>query len=200
MVGAGKTTLVRRLIESDKAGQIDVLIGRHHTPGHYLPDTQTLVVGPYKPGKATGGMDNVNSTDEAKAAVLAGALGDFQYAVRDFGRYTTPPRNVVFEGVLISTVYQTWADFSRNVKLHMDIGEGITFAFLMTPADECVRRVKQRRAEKGRPEEGFKEKLVTNKHRSIQSVRQKVRAAADLTSVDLPLGQEFEKLMELVNG
>ncbi|MDB5177564.1 MAG: hypothetical protein JWN75_1232 [Candidatus Saccharibacteria bacterium] len=188
--GAGKTTLVRKLIEAEPL-PIDVVIASGYlTPGHYLPETRTLIVGPYKPGKATGGMDNVNTTDEAKAAVAAGALGLFGLSGEELCH--GPPRAVVFEGVLISTVYQTWVDFARE-------NGGMKWAFLRTDVEECIRRVKERRAAKGRPEEGFKEKLVRDKHRSIESVRRKA-IAAGLLVTDLTPGYELETLQELING
>lgn len=164
--GSGKTTLVRKLIGLDpdaRKVKLDTKVNEvrsFSTLGHNLPNLQTIVVGPYVDGKATGGMDNVHTTEEAL------------WAVENAARHGA---NVVFEGVLISTVWATWLDHSRN--LDKQLRMPITFAFLDTPVDVCVERVKQRRLAKGRPAEGFKEDQVRGKHAQIARVREKALAA-----------------------
>lgn len=182
--GSGKTTLVRKLIRLDpNATKISIRTFINEaliyvTHGHLLPTFQTIVVGPYKDGKATGGMDNVHTTMEAICVV---------------GNAATRARNVVFEGVLISTVWGTWNEISR--KLEKDLGKPITFAFLDTPADVCVERVKQRRIAKGRPAEGFREDQVRGKHAQIARVREKALAAGQrVVDLDGSLGQLVDLL------
>lgn len=182
--GSGKTTLVRRLIHLDPNAQkvtLDTQVTNnliYKTPGHFLPNLETIVLGPYVEGKATGGMDNVNTTIEATWAVMNAAR---------------QARNVVFEGVLISTVWSTWWELSQD--LEAKLGKPITFAFLDTPADVCVERVKQRRLAKGRPAEGFREDQVRGKHTQIARVREKALKARQLVAdLDGSVGQLLDLL------
>jgi thymidylate kinase len=178
--GSGKTTLVRKLIHLDPNAQkvtLDTQVTNnllYKTPGHLLPNLETVVVGPYVDGKATGGMDNVHTTDEALWAVT---------------NATRQARNVVFEGALISTVWSTWWELSQDLK-------PITFAFLDTPADLCVERVKQRRMAKGWPAEGFREDQVRGKHAQIARVREKALAAGQLV---VDLDGSLEQLVGLLD-
>ena len=183
--GSGKTTLVRSLM-TDEPDEVPVEIGNERTPGHWLPKKRIVIVGPYPSTKATGGMDNVRTTAEALEAVMAAAEGRFLIRGSFFDyRVQGSIRAVVFEGILISTVYQTWLDFSRKLKgWH---SEGLVWAFMDTPKEVCVERVKERRAAKGRPTEGFKEELVTEKWEAIQRVRRKAEQDRELV---LSLGQQ----------
>lgn len=183
--GSGKTTLVRMLMAAD-AAEMPISIGEKGTPGHWLPNQRIVIVGPYPSTKATGGMDNVRTTQEALEAVMAAAEGRFTLNGAPFDWKTQGTiRAVVFEGILISTVYQTWLDFSRKLKgWH---SEGLVWAFMDTPKEVCVERVKERRAAKGRPTEGFKEELVTEKWEAIQRVRRKAEQDRELV---LSLGQQ----------
>lgn len=191
--GSGKTSLVRSLMSADEP--VDVVIGPHETPGHWLPNQRIVIVGPYPEGKATGGMDNVRTTQEALDAVKAAAQGDFR------GKQECAPFDgqvihaVVFEGILISTVFKTWLDFSRELKTWHS--EGLIWAFMSTPLETAIERVKQRRAAKGRPTEGFKEDQVADKFKSIAGNRQK---ATDAGEIVLDLGEKPEKTLRYFLG
>lgn len=198
--GAGKTSLVRAIMR-DRPQQ-EVLIGDFHVPGHWLYEDGIVIVGPYVEGKATGGMDNVNTTEMALDAVEKAARGAFRRAEGAVGGVLLGPvRAVVFEGILISTVYKTWLEFSRDVTSNRP-GREVSFAwaFLPTSAAQCVERVKQRRAAKGRPEEGFKEDLVMDKHASISRVREKALSDAQVV-LDLPADTEDARsfLLDYIN-
>lgn len=99
---------------------------------------------------------------------------------------------VVFEGILPSTVYSTWKEFGTRVQ-----GENFVIAYMQTPLDICIERVKQRREAKGRPSEGFKEQLIKNKFKMIESTRRKALDDG-LRVVDLPLDQEAETILKLL--
>lgn len=135
--GSGKTTVVRGLMEKYPA--IEPLMvaderGREKIHGYEcrmanfpgnLPNL--YVVGSYK--NVCGGCDGIKTQDEICDRVrgYAGMTGD-----------------VVFEGLLISHLY------GRYLKLDREMAEThnqhTVWAFLDTPEEVCVDRVKERRA------------------------------------------------------
>jgi hypothetical protein len=185
--GSGKTTLVRSLIQSDPQSQL-VRVKNGYTrdrnlpgtPAHYVPTYDCMVIGPYKPGIASGGMDCINSTAEALAAIDAA---------------TALTKNVVFEGILISTVYGTWLDFSQKLKRVYD--KGMIWAFLMPPIETCLTQVGKRRAAAGRPEEGFNPNLVINKYKTVQRIMDKAYADGEHV-VDLEPTRALDNLKGLL--
>lgn len=178
--GSGKSTLVRSLFGSD---QRPVKLGAFNTPAHWLPELKTIVVGPYPEGKATGGMDCVRTSEEAIVAVAEAA-----------NVTQLPVRAVVFEGILISTVYARWKTLSARLRAE---GHSYTWAYLVTPLEECVNRVGRRRVAAGRPPEGFNATLVEDKFRSIAGTRGKAKADGE-TVVDLLPGLEHLQLLRLI--
>lgn len=132
--GSGKSTLVRALINEEPNYLPTAFYGGHKVvSGIYLPKFDTVVVGPYKPDKATGGMDNVQSSDDASAAVLEAV---------------TKARNTIFEGILISTVFGRWFKVSQEIKAKT--GKGMLWFFLEGEKELFIERVKQRRMEGNR--------------------------------------------------
>lgn len=171
--GSGKTSLLRRLAarssfcevvplfqpvypeDQDKAGK-----RRGALVEATVLDNGVAIVGNYSPensGCTTAGLDRIaTQADAKKAALLAGQLPGI--------------RAVIFEGIIVSTIYQGWRDFSGEVARLT--GRGMIWAFLETPLDECLTRISRRNG--GKP---IDESLVRDKHRSIRRVYEK--AAAD---------------------
>jgi len=125
--GAGKTTLVRDIF--DDANKI-TRIGPVKRPEAYKVEHPALkrplyVLGPYE--NKCGGMDGVTSVERQIELIE-------KYA--DEG-------HVLYEGLLLSTYYGKLGAITEKW------GSRHIFAFLNTPIDECIRRVKIRRAERG---------------------------------------------------
>jgi hypothetical protein len=120
--GAGKTTLVRRLMEVRGPAVPIVRTGARRYEG-YQVGPGLRVVGDYE--RACGGAEGLKD-DEIDRVVRA-------YA--DHG-------GVIFEGLFITENVSRWR------QLAVDLGT-VTFAFLRPPADVCIERVLARRAEKG---------------------------------------------------
>ena len=108
--------------------------------------------------------------------------------------YDDPPNAVVFEGILPSTVFGTWATADQALRAQ---GHTFVFAYMLTPIEECINRVRARRAAKGRPEEGFKTELVQDKFKSIAATRRKAQEAGRAV-LDLPPGGELAALLSCI--
>lgn len=123
--GSGKSTLVRQLLTHINATPMGV----SPTPGYvgrlFGTTESVAVVGSYH--NQCGGCDGIKTQDEIESRVL-----DFA-ATYD---------HVVFEGVLISTIYSRWAHLAHQ-------RPPWSFLFLDTPLDVCIARINERRAAKG---------------------------------------------------
>ena len=146
--GSGKSTVAMGLLD----GPPRLLL----TPeGPLTAGVEVALIGPYPEGK-TGGCDRLKTFDETRRLI--------RYA-RD--RY----RVVVFEGVIISTVFGSWATFCCEVPF--------VWAFLTTPYEVCLGRIRQRN---GGVE--FKESLVRGKWETMGRVKAKA-AQAEFQVIEL---------------
>lgn len=143
--GSGKTTLARSLLNPETVTEV-VLGGVKCTTD---AAAEVVLIGPYI-GRKTGGCDCLPDFDTVRRTVSAAAL-----------LY----QHVVFEGVVLSTVYSSWATFDDAR------GRDIVWAFLSTIPQVCLARIYVRNG--GKP---IKEELVLSKHRSILKVREKATA------------------------
>lgn len=130
--GSGKSTVAYRLLRKYRHSvHQDRSAGPKATkPLGYIvdlyPGKQLYIVGPYT--TACGGCDAVQPFADIWPRVdEASALYD----------------HVLFEGALQSTTYGAQGKASEQM------GADFVFAFLDTPLEECVRRVNQRRLERG---------------------------------------------------
>lgn len=160
--GSGKTTLLRCL-----ARHPDCVVVVYQVPARgneippellKIPVTFTpdglAIVGDYTPaaaGSTTAGCDRIKTQDAAKAIVKL------------LTECMPPVRAVLFEGIVVSTIYGPWRDFN----LHK-LGGRMIWAFLDTPLDVCLKRIQERNG--GKP---IKEDQVADKHRTIARVREK---------------------------
>lgn len=149
--GSGKTTLLRSL-----AQDLFCFVVEANVPGHKpIPITHRpdglAIIGDYTPaaaGATTAGLDRIKTQAAAKA--VAELVG------RD------PAVEVVlFEGVVVSTIYGPWKEWAQK-------NGGMVWAFLDTPLDVCLRRIQERNG--GKP---IKEDQVAAKHRTVARVREK---------------------------
>lgn len=128
--GSGKTTVVRGLMAKFPINQI---VGEEKKPYGYecRPEADgpnLYVVGSYK--NTCGGCDGIKTQDE----------------ICDRVRTFASQGDVVFEGLLISHLYSRYLNLDREMaKLH---GQKTIWAFLDTPLELCLERVKARRDER----------------------------------------------------
>lgn len=162
--GSGKTTLLRSLATDPLCRVSNANLGDLHKP---IPVTYCpggiAIIGDYTPaaaGSTTAGLDRIKTQAAAKAvAELVGRDPDV--------------KAVLFEGVVVSTIYGPWQEWSKA-------NGGMIWAFLDTPLEVCLKRIQERNG--GKP---IKEDQVADKHRTIARVREKALADKE-TVLDLP--------------
>lgn len=119
--------------------------------GHYIPRYELGIVGTYK--TACGGCDGVKSADEVCRRVV---------------KFNKEYKNVLFEGILVSHTY------GRYSKLAEELGiNNFVFAFLDTPLDLCIERVKARRVTKGNNKPLNPANIIKDWHNVWEGVREK---------------------------
>ena len=159
--GSGKSHLVMRFIEkfgSEPLVGADGKIVAHRVP--YKRGEPVYVIGSYRTKVGsdgirmiTGGCDRIGTPDEVCTRVrLAARRG-----------------HVIFEGFLVSNSY------SRYHALSQDLG-GMTWAFLDTPIEKCIARIRRRNRCKK-----FNTANIEKKSRSAE--RTAGRAVADRETV-----------------
>lgn len=145
--GSGKSTLVRQAME--RFGRVPLYNDLGKEYAYEVPGLEGYVVGKYV--TACGGCDAVKTQAEAKGLVS-------EFAVKG---------NVIFEGVLISTIFGPWLEFSRQ-------NGGMLWAFLDTPYDVCLQRIQIRNG--GKP---VKEDQVLSKWETMRRVATKAKEAGE---------------------
>lgn len=166
--GAGKTTLVRNLLGDqyetvdliryeDKKGRIKKIKG--------AIGNDTVAVGPYRKNVASGGCDCIPTQDLLRGAVVA-------------ANYKFPGCDIVFEGIIVSTIFQRYRAWAEGR------GTDLRFGYLNTPLEICFQNIRKRQEKSGKIRE-IKTDLVENKWRSIQTRRQKM-IDAGLRVYDIP--------------
>jgi hypothetical protein len=159
--GSGKTHLVRSLMKqvgSEPHPRRRNLFGGDALSGpveYYVLGDGGIVLGNYETN--CGGCDTMGSFERIKGAIRA--------------RLYEHPPYLIFEGVVVSTVFNSWLEFSRSIG-------GMTWVFLSTPLDVCFERVygRNRGARIG-------EDLVSEKYRAIDNVRLKAIEVGEKVSV-----------------
>ena len=192
--GSGKSTVARDLIERQM--KLDRVPGEHpisgryltvlldatkvntggprHVVGYHLPEFDLCVVGRYETD--CGGCDGIKTQDLIYAAVTAAAK-----------RY----RNVLFEGVIVSTIFERYLTLSRAL-VRSKAGPFV-WAYLDTPGELCLRRIQARNG--GKP---IKEELVLNKLASIARTREKAGAEGDQWVTTIRHKKALEDVIKLI--
>ena len=173
--GAGKTTIVRNIME--QAEQI-LPMGKIHRPEAYkltMPNKSKplYILGPYE--TACGGMDAISEVEDQIDLIHKYAeLGD-----------------VIYEGLLMSTYY------GRLGTAMEEYGEDHIWAFLNTPEDLCIERVKARRLAAGNTKP-LNETNTRMRMKPIHSLRRRLEKmganVVELQYDDAP----HEKVLELL--
>lgn len=180
--GSGKTTLLRCLARSPECRLVevyqplyrveDIKTGRYaqdklgKPKGRPIVATVTpdglAILGDYTLAAAsstTAGCDRISRQADIKAALLA-------------ARELEGVDIVLFEGVIVSTIFKPWLDFALEADRTSQAntyGWGFVWAFLDTPLDICLGRIQERNGGKA-----IQDDLVADKRAGIERVRQKV--------------------------
>lgn len=140
--GAGKSSIPMSLMDDPDMFIVSKPVGdKMKKLFTVFPSYNIVALGTYF--NKTGGCDGLNSTELVKKAL--------RYALRKY-----PDFDILFEGVIISTVYSTWRDFFFAVTKHTKNTE-VLILNLVPPLDTCLERIQQRT---GKP---IKEELVASK-------------------------------------
>lgn len=151
--GSGKTTLVSSFLDEFSTVEDIELPSGKHTKLNISADERFVVVGPYD-GKKTGGCDRISTVADTQAAVdEAGLRGNI----------------VLFEGIIVSTVYSTWLEYSKRQEYPF------IWVYLTTPLSMCLNRICDRNGFKQ-----IKEDLVADKYRCIARTMDKAIADGEV--------------------
>ena len=151
--GSGKTTLVRSFLSegswnkwTDEKGKVLA----------YFDENQKLaIIGSYE--NTCGGCDTIKTQNEIEQRVEA--FVDCGY-------------NVIFEGLLASTLSSRYEKFSKRISEKADV----IFCYLDTPIEECLKRIQKRREERGAKTE-FNPKNTVDRVKAIETTYNKLTAA-----------------------
>jgi hypothetical protein len=175
--GAGKTTIVRDLMEV--ATQI-LPMGPVKRPEAYrltVPGVArpVYVLGPYE--NTCGGMDGVSSVNDQI---------DLIHHYADLG-------HVIYEGLLLSTYYGSLgAAVERYGKEHV-------WAFLDTPIEVCIERVKARRIAAGN-DKPLNERNTRERMKPIMSLKARVERRGERVVVLKHDETPSQQVLELLYG
>ena len=171
--GSGKTTLVRGLMAA-AVGEVEKVGARVAKPTGYrfnLKDKHgvvlpTFVLGSYE--NINGGCDTIKTQDEAC----------------DLVRRYAPDHNVVFEGVLISVLYDRYRKLDKELTTQ---GHTFIWGFMDTPVQTCIDRVLARRVARGADIKDFDpNNSITPKHKQCINVRAKAKGTGSAIVKDIP--------------
>ena len=155
--GSGKSHLVRQWMQRQGAvpypRRANLLGGTtlSSRPVYYRLGDGGVVLGPYH--TSCGGCDNFETVSDVQKALQAALHQN--------------PRYVLFEGVIISTVFETWRVFSQGIG-------GMHWLFLNTPVEICIARIRERNH--GRY---FDQQLVRDKIRGVDCTRVRALKAGE---------------------
>lgn len=186
--GSGKTTLARQLIEPDPK-PVDLVW--YDSPTKRNPNRRRAVEGRGHPGGflAVGSYDqNCGGLDTVPTFAL-----QQQGVLRAVDLSVGPPKHVVCEGVLASTVAGSWLEFFKSVQpTHQ-----VLVAYLDTPLELCLERIRQRQEASGRAPREIKADLVRDKMRAIEATREKFEHAG-IATVRLRHDNALTDLLETI--
>ena len=179
--GSGKSTTARYFLRpTDNVHQVDLCkyeaaTGRTKTiTGYHNRRLDVVVVGDYS--TMAGGMDKIPNFGLSREAILAALKVS---------------KRVICEGVIASTVFGSWADFTLQLKKR---GETFAWVYIEPPLRVCLERIQARNG--GKP---INEELVANKARSVRGTKEKALEAG-FRVYQLPLdkpGYACERILDL---
>ena len=147
--GSGKSTIPIKMLENDKYSFEVVwnVEGKERVLATVFPQYNFLALGHYH--SKCGGMDSIRTTDEIRLSV--DLLWNLNF-------------NILMEGVLASTVRQTYIDLFSRLNSEKTIKRDITIYNILPPLEVCLRRIQSRNG--GKP---IKEELVASKWKTVSN-------------------------------
>jgi thymidylate kinase len=174
--GSGKSTIVKKIIERYKGMALSPNVkGRCEGYMMDLPGVGTLaVIGSYH--NACGGCDGI----QPYSLILD--------RIREYAHHSN---HVLFEGALVSSSYGSVGHLMN------EYSPDSTFAFLDTPVEECLRRIKERRAAKGNFEP-LNPKNTVVKHDNVHRTKaQMLKLGSSVRIVDIDHTKAVKGVMAL---
>lgn len=176
--GSGKSTIVKQILNNHEWKAAGV--GKKDRPANYevsIPGLKKplFVVGSYE--TSCGGCDGIQPYSDIWGRVdMFAQIG-----------------HVIFEGALVSSSYGNIGRASEK------FGDDIVFCFMDTPVNECLRRIKQRRAERGN-NKPLNPNNTVKKFRQVnnRSILQFQKAQRRIVWIDHT--RAYEQVMEMINN
>lgn len=186
--GSGKSTIPLAMKEEDP-DTFELVwhnSGKDRVVATVFPNFKWLALGRY--ATKCGGMDAMKDTAEIKLAVQTLWVLDY---------------NIIMEGIMASTVRQTYIDLFNELNTTMDQSRDITIYNITTPIEICLQRIQIRNG--GKP---IKEELVEGKWKTVKNNALKFREAGfrsievdnSTFTKDTTLPQFFNILEDKRNG
>lgn len=148
--GSGKSTVPMAMLEDPKKETIYLGVGKTGKPIKpaftIFPTYGWIALGTYK--SKTGGLDTMAKNEDSYTTLM--------HVLKNYPEY-----DVVFEGIIASSVYQSWATWLRNIEELFPQDTVIIMNF-MPPYETCIERIYGRNG--GKP---FGEKTVLSKCRVV---------------------------------
>ena len=147
--GSGKSTIPLAMMESDpNVFEVVWLVGgKERVLATVFPEYQFAALGKYT--NKCGGMDSMKTTDEIRLAVEV--LWTMNY-------------NILMEGIMASTVRQTYIDLFTRLNQEYELKRQIIVYNILPPLEVCLQRIQQRNG--GKP---IKEDLVLSKWKTVEN-------------------------------
>ena len=152
--GSGKTTIVRNILNHGNWNKwMDE--SNKKVLGYFNPDKRWAIIGSYE--NICGGCDTIRTQNETEQRIES---------------FINAGYNVIFEGLLLSTLSSRWEKFSKRIADKANL----LFYYLDTPLEECLNRIQARRQAAGnnRP---FNPKNTTDRVKAIETTYQKLTSA-----------------------
>lgn len=186
--GAGKSTIPLLMLETDvNAFELIWRLGaKDQVFGTVFPSYNTIALGKYRTN--CGGLDTVKDTATIKTSVkIAWKLG----------------YNILMEGVLASTVFQTYADLFEEMNNTQAYQREIIIFNIVPSLETCLSRVKKRNGDKP-----IKEQLIQDKWKVVNRNADKflkagfnsLRVTNEGISREETLNWYFEQIGEKINS
>lgn len=147
--GSGKSTIPLSMLNTDEYSfeVIWRIQGKERVIATVFPSYEYIALGHYH--SKCGGMDSMKTTDEIKTAVKV--LWNLNY-------------NILMEGIMASTVRQTYIDLFTHTNEVQDTKRNIVIYNLLPPLEVCLQRIQARNG--GKP---IKEELVLSKWKTVNN-------------------------------
>lgn len=171
--GSGKSFVMKSLIEEYAAEPVVNLAGEHM--GYRLKGPEAFVLGKYV--TACGGCDGIKTADEV---------------VRRVRVFSKLYRHVLLEGILVAHT------FSRYSALATEL-QDYRFFFLNTPLENCIARVRGRRARDGNTKELNPTNIIKDWHRIWGKLRLQCVEAGHHVGI-LDYRNPLTPIKEILNG